>query len=586
MTTYDTDVHRPQAPPAGRPDVAEPRRPAHAPRAVAATVPDYHLPSPPSDQEKYSYFGVQRRWPFVWLFFAQACLVYAFVRVMLRTPDTALGLILLTVMIPPMVVNLWLRMKRRRLSIEEHVVGVETWRATVEELPSVDVFLPVCGENLVVLANTFDHVKALEWDGDLRVHVLDDAADAGTRELALEYGFDYVVRENRGEWKKAGNLIAAFDRTSADFIVVFDADFAPRTDFLWETVPYMADPTTGVVQTAQYFDVDERVTYFARYAGALQELFFRWIQPARDTCEAAICAGTNVVYRRTAVVAAGGFAQVPIGEDVHSGVKLWVANYHTRYVPIVLAKGLAPDSWNALTNQQYRWCRSSMLLMMSRFFQDAPFDKRQRTSFWAAFLYYMASAAMPLISVLPTLIMVWFFADTIVPSNYLLMVPSIISTLFVFPLVARGWSPGIYRVSTVNSFCHLLAVTDALRNQVASWVPTGAAAAPKKAGVPVRVAVIARTWFVLTQALLWVGIGRLVVDGGNPWMIWPGIALAVFQVYLLAPMLITLGPAGDVYPERRPSGRHVQPDGSSGPVLDLRGDEPAVDLRPATEVRS
>ena len=79
------------------------------------------------------------------------------------------------------------------------------------------------------------------------------------------------------------------------------------------------------MQTAQYFDVDERVNEFARYAGALQELFFRWIQPARDTYEAAICAGTNVVYRRAAVEAAGGFAKVPLGEDVHSGVKLWVA---------------------------------------------------------------------------------------------------------------------------------------------------------------------------------------------------------------------------------------------------------------------
>ena len=361
MTTFDTELRR------SAPDheVRHHERRSSAPATAVQQVPAYHLPSPPSDEEKYSYFGVQRRWPFVYLFFSQCCLLFAYAKVMLHTPDTALGLIFLTVMVPPVVVNLWLRMKRRRLSLEDHVVGVENWRASVREPLSVDVFLPVCGENLVVLANTFTHVQALEWDGPLLVHVLDDAADDATRELAEEFGFRYRVRPNRGEWKKAGNLIAAFEQTHGDAIVVFDADFAPRTDFLWETVPYLADTSTGVVQTAQYFDVDSRVNYLARFAGALQELFFRWIQPARDTCEAAICAGTNVVYRRAAVEAAGGFAQVPIGEDVHSGVKLWVADYHTRYVPIVLAKGLAPDSWNALTNQQYRWCRSSMLLMMS-----------------------------------------------------------------------------------------------------------------------------------------------------------------------------------------------------------------------------
>jgi len=517
----------------------------------AGPLRPFHLPQAPTDEEKYSYFGVQRRWPFVWLFLSQLCLVYAFTAVMLHTVDTALGLVFLTVMVPPIFVNLWLRMRRRRLTLEDHVVGVETWRASRQEFPSIDVFLPTCGEDPVVLANTFDHVRALDWDGELRVHVLDDADSEATRSLTEEYGFEYSVRPNRGEWKKAGNLIAAFDRTDGEFIVVYDADFAPRADFLWETVPYMAEETTGVVQTAQYFDVDGRVNYLARFAGSLQELFFRWIQPGRDSCEAAICAGTNVVYRRAAVVAAGGFAKVPIGEDVHSGVKLWVASYHTRYVPIVLAKGLAPDSWNALTNQQYRWCRSSMLLMISAFFRDAPFGRKQRVSFWAAFLYYMSSACLPVTSVLPTLIMVWLFPNTIRPSNYLIMVPSIIATLFVFPLVARGWRPTIYRVATVNSFCHLLAVTDALRNRVHNWVPTGAAtAAPSRGSVPQRVTWIARSWLVLTQILLWAGLARHVATGANPWLLWPALVLGLLQLWMLAPLFFRLGPPGDVYPER------------------------------------
>jgi cellulose synthase (UDP-forming) len=285
--------------------------------------------------------------------------------------------------------------------------------------------------------------------------------------------------------------------TDGEFIVVYDADFAPRADFLWQTVPYMAAEDVGVVQTAQYFDVDGRVNYIARFAGSLQELFFRWIQPARDTCEAAICAGTNVVYRRSAVAAAGGFAKVPLGEDVHSGVKIWVANYRTRYVPIVLAKGLAPDSWNALTNQQYRWCRSSLLLMVSSFFRDAPFSKKQRVCFWAAFVYYMSSAALPFTSTLPALIMVWFFPTEIHPANYFPLIPSVVSTLVIFPLIARGWRPTIYRVCVVNSFCHLLAVVDALRNQVQAWVPTGAVATTTTSqAVPRRIALLARIWLI------------------------------------------------------------------------------------------
>ena len=502
------------------------------------------LPVPPTDKEKYSYFGVQRRWPFIWLFLSQLCIVWAYAHVMLHSLDTALGLIPLTVMVPPLFVNLWLRIRKRRLTLEDHVVGVEAWRYSRSEYPSVDVFLPSCGEDSEVLDNTFRHVSELDWAGDLTVWVLDDAALTRTHELAAKYNFNYVVRPNLGEWKKAGNLIHGFDLSHGEFIAVFDADFAPRADFLWETVPYMQESATGVVQTAQYFDVDSRLNYFARFSGSLQEMFFRWIQPARDTCEAAICAGTNVVYRRAAVVAAGGFAKVPLGEDVHSGVKIWVANYRTRYVPIALAKGLSPNSWDSLTNQQYRWCRSSMLLMISSFFRDAPFSIKQRVCFWAAFLYYMSSAALLVTSALPTLIMLWFFPGQITPKNYLFLVPSIISQLFVFRLTARGWRPTIYKVCMINSFCHVLAVTDALRDQVQAWIPTGAVGATaKKGSVPKRVALIARSWLVIVQVLIWGGLAHhLSAHHPNPWSVWPAAVLALFQLYLLAPMLITLGP--------------------------------------------
>ncbi|RKS71320.1 cellulose synthase (UDP-forming) [Motilibacter peucedani] len=498
------------------------------------------MPAPPTAAEQYSYFTKHVRWPFVWLFVAQLGIIYGYVMVMRKSPDMWLGFVLLTFMVPPVFVNLWLRVRRPRSSLRDHQTLVAAWRRDTAALPSVDVFIPVCGEDDEVLHNTFTHVRRLSYEGRLSVYVLDDADLLRTRLVAEAHGFHYVVRSNRGEWKKAGNLIHAFDNTDSEFVVVFDADFSPRADFLYETLPYMQDPRIGVVQTAQYFDA-RGVNDMSRYAGALQELFFRWIQPARDTYEAAIVAGTNLVYRREAVVAAGGFAQVPLGEDVHSGVKLWVANYRTRYVPLVLAKGLAPDNWEALTNQQYRWCRSSMLLMISRFFSDAPFSLKQRLCFWAAFLYYMASAALVMTSVLPTLAMIWFFPDQVHWWNYLPMVPAFVSTFVVFPRLAKGWDMRIYRVCMVNSFCHLLAVVDALRDKIAAWVPTGAARVSPKKGMstPRKVALMARTWFAATSVLLWAGIGRAVLNG-YPWTYFPAIALGLIQAYMLAPFLYSL----------------------------------------------
>ena len=354
-------------------------------------------------------------------------------------------------------------------------------------------------------------------------------------DLADKYGFRYVVRPDPGKMKKAGNLTHALTVSAGDYIAVIDADFAVRPEFLYETMPYFADPKVGIVQTAQYYDVSNRsFSYIQRYAGTLQEIFFRFIQPARDRYAAAICAGTNLVYRRAAVMAAGGFAWVPIGEDVHSGVKLAWAGYETRYLPLCLAKGVAPRDFPSLANQQVRWCRSSMLLMIEKHFQEASFTWQQRAAFWAAFLYYMSSAALLLTGPFPTLTMIWFFPGLIYPHNYLPILPALAASLFAFPVLSRGWRPTIYRVCIINSCCHIYAVWYAIRGRVAEWVPTGAS--PDTGHVPVTVNRILCSWITIVQLFLWSGLALRVHEYG--WhAYWATEVLAGVQLYMLAPLL-------------------------------------------------
>jgi len=225
---------------------------------------------------------------------------------------------------------------------------------------------------------------------------------------------------------------------------------------------------------------------------------------------------------------------VPIGEDVHSGVRLAWAGYETRYLPLCLAKGVAPADFPSLANQQTRWCRSSMLLMLEKHFREAPFTWQQRAAFWAAFLYYMSSAALLLTGPFPALAMIWFFPHRIYPHNYLPMLPAIAATLFVFPLLSRGWRPTIYRVCMINSCCHMYAVWYALRGSVAEWVPTGASS--RKGQVPRTENRILLTWIVLVQGLLWSGLALRMDEFG--WhLYWATALLAAVQLYMLAPLM-------------------------------------------------
>ena len=500
---------------------------------VAERPQEIYLPQPPDDREKYGYFGKQRRWVFAWLLIASAGVLYGYVHVAERAWLVAPVMwLLLMVMVPPVVVNFWLRIGRPRLTLAEHQATVANYR---EHGETVDVFLPSCGEPLAVLDNTFQYVSKMDWSGLKTVYVLDDSAREKVRDLADAYNFRYIVRPDPGHMKKAGNLAHALGISAGDFIAVIDADFAVRREFLYETMPYFSDPKVGIVQTAQYFDVSNRsFSYIQRYAGTLQEIFFRFIQPARDRYKAAICAGTNLVYRRSAVVAAGGFARVPIGEDVHSGVKLAWAGYETRYLPLCLAKGVAPTDFPSLANQQARWCRSSMMLMIEKHFVEAPYTWQQRAAFWAAFLYYMSSAALLLTGPFPTLTMIWFYPEHVYPHNYLPILPALAATFFVFPVLSRGWRPTIYRVCMINACCHLYSVWYAIRGRFAEWVPTGAS--PDRGQVPVTVNRILCSWIVVVQVLLWSGLAlRVHQYGWHPY--WVTEVLAGVQLYMLAPLL-------------------------------------------------
>ncbi len=109
--------------------------------------------------------------------------------------------------------------------------------------------LPSAGEPLQVLENTFKHVAALDWPGELRVLVLDDSARRSVESLASSYGFEYKLRPNRGHLKKAGNLKYGFEHSHGDLIAIFDADFCPRSDYLHELAPYFEDESVGIVQS-------------------------------------------------------------------------------------------------------------------------------------------------------------------------------------------------------------------------------------------------------------------------------------------------------------------------------------------------
>lgn len=82
-------------------------------------------------------------------------------------------------------------------------------------------------------------------------------------------------RTNRPELRKAGNIRHAFAHSSGEAVVIFDADFCPRPEFLRETIPYLMDPSVGIVQSPQCFRWCKEQTWVEKGAGTSQEFFYR-----------------------------------------------------------------------------------------------------------------------------------------------------------------------------------------------------------------------------------------------------------------------------------------------------------------------
>jgi cellulose synthase (UDP-forming) len=437
--------------------------------------PKLNLPAPPTNEEKYSYTRrMHKPLLFITLISFSGASLSMF-RFLSDNPILWPAYFYFALTLFYFFVSYTVNIFTKDFNLEAHKKLVADWLP--REHPSVDVFLPTAGEPVDVLDNTWAGVKSMsqKYAGRVIVHCLDDSNREEVKKLAESYDFSYKVRPNRGEFKKAGNLRYGFLNSDGDFIVIFDADFVPREDFLDELLPYMqADEKIGIVQSPQYFDIHARQNWLERGAGAVQEFFYRYGQVSRNSHGASICVGSNAVYRREALLSTGGTALIEHSEDVHTGFNLFMKGWSVYYVPIVLAKGLCPDGLSAFFKQQYRWCLGSMSMLSSAKFWKTKLNFRARLSYFSGFLYYIHTGVSSFFVPVIPLYLLLFKPENIRIEYIILLIPSLIYVHVFNPL----WHKAVYgleawAVRSIYGWAHFFAIRDAIRGKSMSWQPTG-----------------------------------------------------------------------------------------------------------------
>jgi len=442
--------------------------------AQPTTATPHHVPPlPPDDSEKYAYTGRNLLYLTTGLVVSATCLVISQIRFEAHNPALWPFMVVTATYIVYQVISLPVNFTGRDFDLAAHQERIRAWHPVT--YPSVDIYLPICGEPIEMLRNTWNAVAGLiaGYPGLAHAYVLDDGPCDEARSVSESLGFNYLRRPDLRVYKKSGNLRYAFARTSGEFLVIFDADFAPRRDFLAETLPYMDDPAIAIVQTPQFFRESAAQTWIENAAGAIQEVFYRAVQVARDRFDAATCVGTSAVYRRAALEQQGGPTLIPYAEDVHTGLDVRMAGWSLVYLPVVLSAGSCPNNLDAFVRQQYRWCTGNAGIVFSRRLWAIPMSIPARLTYISGFFYYAYTGLLCFFGPLLPIVMLTFLPGQVRLRNFIILGPAMVSGFILYPLWHRSaYGPSVWPLGVARGWAHVFSIWDSAWGRTMSWHPT------------------------------------------------------------------------------------------------------------------
>jgi cellulose synthase/poly-beta-1,6-N-acetylglucosamine synthase-like glycosyltransferase len=196
----------------------------------------------------------------------------------------------------------------------------------------------------------------------LEIQILDDSTDETQSllkrktKVKQEEGFKihYLHRTDRSGYK-AGALAAGLQKTSADLIAIFDADFMPQSDFLRKMVPAFQDEEIGMVQS-RWEHLNEGYSWLTKLQAFGLDAHFSVEQGGRNAGAHFLnFNGTAGVWRKAAIVDAGGWQSDTLTEDLDLSYRAQLKGWKFKFLESVGAPAELPAAMNALKTQQFRW---------------------------------------------------------------------------------------------------------------------------------------------------------------------------------------------------------------------------------------
>lgn len=238
----------------------------------------------------------------------------------------------------------------------------------LDHFPFVTIQLPVYNEKYVV-ERLLASVVNLDYPKDrYEIQILDDSTDETTfilsslveKYTALGYNISLRHRSNRKGFK-AGALMEGLAFAQGDFLAIFDADFIVPPDFLKRVLPYFfTSEKIAVVQT-RWGHLNRDYSILTQGQALALDAHFLFEQDVKYQKGLFInFNGTCGVWRKEAILAAGGWQDDTLTEDLDLSYRTQLKGYKIIFLPDLVCPGELPIDVQGFKKQQFRWTKGGI----------------------------------------------------------------------------------------------------------------------------------------------------------------------------------------------------------------------------------
>ena len=430
------------------------------------------------------------------------------------------------------IMGLWLTILLEVLIPDHHhALNVTESADFMKQEKKIDVFITTAGEPIDIVRKTV--IAARDMNIPHYTYILDDKRSNKVRNLAIELGVYYITRTSN-KHAKAGNVNNGLKNTFGDFFVILDADQVVSNNFLEVLLPYMADEKVSMVQSPQSFT--NRNAFISRGTSDSQEIFYKYVCPAKNISNSAFCVGTNVLFRREAIDQMGGIAKLSHSEDIWTSYKLHELGWKTIFVNEVLAQGVAPETIISYFKQQLRWAKGGLsMLFYQNPLRSTKLSLDQKIQYFLSNSFYFVGFTSLIYLIMPLCYLLFEIqpiqAQSV--SNWLVhYVPYVFLYYFLTIMLLGRLHIATISVALASFYPYVSAIVSVAFNAEDEWVAT--TTTRSQAGTLLR-------WIWPHLLIICVSIFSLAIAFFNPANMFATVfysLLAIWNMYLLIIFLL------------------------------------------------